>query len=210
MNPSKERVDVIGKKFKWLDNLTVRIMNQQGFEKTVDLIKFKQLSYCATPNFNNKYLIDNHNSHFYYDISINQENETQARLRRKYQEYYSAINSDHLKDPEDLYETLFTVDYNVDHCKGKLVADMSFTFFHWKLAEMMQSQPKFNIKRYHPDELKALAVNIFPGGNTVLHYAYRQLYLVRRFYKVMEKDYERAKEEAENPDHVKKFEIPFI
>ena len=51
---------------------------------------------------------------------------------------------------------------------------------------MMQSQPKFNIKRYHLDELKALAVNIFPGGNTVLHYAYRQLYLVRRFYKVME------------------------
>jgi hypothetical protein len=50
----------------------------------------------------------------------------------------------------------------------------------------MRSSTNFSIKKYHPDELKALALNIFPGGNTVLHYAYKHLYLIRRFYKVME------------------------
>jgi len=50
---------------------------------------------------------------------------------------------------------------------------MSFSYFHWKLAEMMRDQPKFNIKKYQAKDLELLALNIFPFGNTVLHYAHK-------------------------------------
>ncbi len=47
----------------------------EGFEKTIDINSgFSEISYSATPNFDNKYLIDNMDSHYYYDISVSQEN----------------------------------------------------------------------------------------------------------------------------------------
>jgi hypothetical protein len=71
MNPSSEPVHAIGKKFRWLDNHKIRIMNIEGFEKTIDINSgFTEISYSATPNFDNKYLIDNIDSHYYYDISV--------------------------------------------------------------------------------------------------------------------------------------------
>jgi hypothetical protein len=73
MNPSKEPVHAIGKKFKWHDNHKIRILNIEGFEKIVDIRTFEELAYCSVPNFDNKYLIDNPNSHFYYDISVSGE-----------------------------------------------------------------------------------------------------------------------------------------
>ena len=115
-----------------------------------------------------------------------------------------------MQTPDELYDILFKVDYNVEGCKGKLVADLSFTFFHWKLAEIMSSSNHFNLKKYHIDEIKALALNIFPGGNTVLHYAFKHLYLVRRFYKVMEQEYLKLKKTSEDPENVRCFDIPFL
>lgn len=70
---------------------------------------------------------------------------------------------------------------------------------------MMRDQPKFNIKKYQAKDLELLALNIFPFGNTVLHYAHKQLYIIRRFYKVMEKEYKKKLELAENPDNVMPF-----
>jgi hypothetical protein len=37
MNPSKEPVHAIGKKFRWHDNNKIRIANVEGFEKIIDL-----------------------------------------------------------------------------------------------------------------------------------------------------------------------------
>jgi hypothetical protein len=52
----------------------------------------------------------------------------------------------------------------------------------------MQSIPRFNIKRYHPEEIKILALNVFPQGKTVLHYAYGNLHIIQRFYKVIDNE----------------------
>jgi hypothetical protein len=80
------------------------------------------------------------------------------------------------------------------------VADLSFTYFHLKVAELMESMPKFNLKRYHPEEVKLLALNIFPHGRTALHYAYKNLNIIRRFYKVIENEVNKAKELAASKD----------
>jgi hypothetical protein len=160
------------------------------------------------------YLRNNPNSHYFYDTSITRENQTIERLKRKYQEYFTAYNSNGIRDPTELYDILFSVDFNIDNFRGKIVADTSFTYFHLKIAELMESMSRFNIKRYHPEEIKILALNIFPRGRTLLHYAYQNLGIVRRFYKVIDQEVAKAKEanEAKDQDgsNAGYFEIPFL
>jgi ankyrin repeat protein len=172
-----------------------------------------QVSYCSIPMLDLEYLKKNKKSHFFYDMSITKENQTIERLRRKYQEYFSAYNSNGLRSPSDLYNILFEVDFNIDNCQGKVVADTSFTYFHWKLAELMQSIPRFNIKKYHPEEIKILALNIFPRGNTVLHYAFKNVHIIQRFYRVIENEVKKQRELSalnEDTDANGVFEIPFL
>lgn len=186
MNPAGD-IAMVGKMFQWYNNTCIRVANMDGVEKIVDITRdCDQLSYCSIPMLDLEYLKKEKQSHYFYDISITRENQTIERLKRKYQEYFTAQMSYGMRDPNDLYEVLFSVDFNIDGCRGKVVSDISFTYFHWKIAELMQSIPRFNIKRYHPEEIKTLALNIFPLGNTVLHYAYRNLHIVQRFYRVIE------------------------
>lgn len=108
---------------------------------------------------------------------------------------------------------MFEVDYNIDGCKGRVVADISFTYFHWKIAELMELVPRFNIKRYKNDEIMVLALNIFPLGKTVLHYAYKNLHIIQRFYKVIDNEMKKQKELAAQNDDIEAiacFEIPFL
>ena len=145
-------------------------------------------------------------------MSITRENQIIERLKRKYQEYFQAYFSNGLRNPSDLYDILFKVDFNLDNGKGELVADISFSYFHWKLAEMIKADKdnRFNIKKYHPDEIKILALNIFPWGETILHYAYTNLNIVRRFYKVIQQEILREQEMAGDEKEVVGFEIPFM
>lgn len=188
MNPGDgSDIALVGKKFQWLSNEFISVINDDGIQKTVDITnKCDQVQYCTIPMLDLDYLKKNKQSHFFYDQSITKENQTIERLRRKYQEYFSAYNSNGLRSPQDLYDILFEVDFNVDNCQGKVVADTSFTYFHWKLAELMQTIPRFNMKKYHPEEIKILALNIFPRGNTVLHYAYKNVHIIQRFYRVID------------------------
>jgi hypothetical protein len=39
-----------------------------------------------------EYLRSDNASHFFYDVSITRENQTIERLKRKYQQYFTAIN----------------------------------------------------------------------------------------------------------------------
>ncbi len=60
-------------------------------------------------------------------------------------------------------------------------------------------------------DLQTLSLNIFPNGDTILHYAHKDLYIIRRFYKVIEKEDTRRREIAEEEGtNVTNFEIPFI
>ena len=36
-----------------------------------------------------------------------------------------------------MYDDLFSVDYNVDKIYYKYVAEHSFTYFHWKLIDLL-------------------------------------------------------------------------
>jgi hypothetical protein len=113
-------MDIIltGKKFQWLTNSYIRVVNNDGIEKTVDITteKCEQISYCTVPMLDLAYLKKEKYSHYFYDMSITRENQTIERLKRKFQEYFTAYFSSGLREPLDLYNVLFEADYNIDKC----------------------------------------------------------------------------------------------
>ena len=44
-----------------------------------------------------------------------------------------------------MYDVLYDVDYTIDYNRYKYVAELSFTFLHWRLIELMTKDPNFNL-----------------------------------------------------------------
>lgn len=96
-----------------------------------------------------------------------------------------------------MYDALFQVDFT----GNKPIADLSFSYFHWKLAELLSDgKRKVKLKHLNTTDIKLLLLNIFPLGNTVLHLAIKNLSAIRRCYSIIR--------ESNQTGH--KFEIPFI
>lgn len=52
MNPKQEKPASIAKRFKWVDSSRVRIINNEGIEKIVDITSgFKEIAYGVVPFF---------------------------------------------------------------------------------------------------------------------------------------------------------------
>jgi len=97
------------------------------------------------------------------------------------------------------------VDFSLEGFKGKLVLDISFDYIHWKMAEILSVEnPKYKISRFGIDDLKQLTLNIFPKGNTFLHYSYHHLTNIRKVYDIVNA-YNKSLEAGSI-----KYEIPFI
>lgn len=68
-------IALVGKKFQWLTNNYIRVINNDGIEKTVDIHNnCDQISYCSVPMLDIEHLRSDNASHFFYDISITREN----------------------------------------------------------------------------------------------------------------------------------------
>jgi hypothetical protein len=48
------------------------------------------------------------------------------------------------------------------------MADMSFTFLHWKIMEQLEKK-RLQIELIDNSQIALLFYNILPGGDTVLH-----------------------------------------
>ncbi len=56
MNPEKEDVLLVARRFKWIDDSTIRIMSKEGFEKTLNIMEdFSTISNCHIPMFDYDY-----------------------------------------------------------------------------------------------------------------------------------------------------------
>lgn len=54
-------------------------------------------------------------------------------------------------------DILFDIDYSLDDCKDKYVIDLSFTYFHWKLIEIMSDEKElFDLKSIDNSLVKQL------------------------------------------------------
>ena len=61
MNPGDgKEISLVGKKFKWIDNRMIQVINNEGIQKTVDVLdNCKQISYCTIPMLDMNYLTKN-------------------------------------------------------------------------------------------------------------------------------------------------------
>jgi hypothetical protein len=136
MNLLHEPASEIMNRFKWIDDETIRIINHEGIEKIVYLKddELIEIEYNVIPLFDN-HDVKNPLRHFFTNKAQLGVYQVKERLIRKYQAYKSAYYLEHKQEPFNLYPEIFTVDYQIDHCKGMNVADMSFTFLHWKMME---------------------------------------------------------------------------
>jgi hypothetical protein len=75
-----------------------------------------------------------------------------------------------MRDPTHIiYDTMFSIDYNVDNGNYKFVTDMSFSHIFWNMIERLV-EGLSDIKKVDLHNLELLSLCVFPGGNTLLHY----------------------------------------
>ena len=135
MDMGEEPASEIMNRFQWIDEERIRLINKEGIEKIVDMTNnFEEVEFNFIPLFNNDQVKDPLR-HYFTNKKPLDISEVLERLKRCYQDYKSAYYLEHKREPFALYPQLFTVDYQVDGCKGMHVADMSFTFLHWKIME---------------------------------------------------------------------------
>lgn len=111
MDPSKGDIHTIMNKFKWIDNNQIRIINNEGIEKILDIKdNFREIEYNVIPLFDNTEMMHPDN-HYFSNRPELHISEVLERLKRKYQLYKSAYYLEHKREPFLLYSEMFTVDY---------------------------------------------------------------------------------------------------
>ncbi|CDW75557.1 wd-40 repeat protein [Stylonychia lemnae] len=205
MNPQTEEPIKIGKRFRWVNSNVIKIINSEGIEKIINIENgFKDINQDTVPMIELKDF-ENENYHYYFEPVNIPVQDTEKRLIRKFQAYNSAVYLDQIVDKEQLYETIFQVDFTSDNYRERVVVDMSFTFIHWKLAELLANPLlKLKLKRFGLQDIRQTTLNIFPKGNTVLHYSYKQLNNIRKLFDIISTYNDTLEEGAV------KHEIPFI
>eukprot|EP00347_Sterkiella_histriomuscorum_P017370 403349643 len=207
-NPNKEEAFVaVAHRFSWIDNDTVKIVNNEGIERLVDLKNnFREIEFNRIPMFDVSISNDNH---YYADPPLCEPEfedgkltfDTLERLKRKYQQVKSAYYLESKRDPHALYQVLHTVDYKIQNTNERFVADLSFTFLHWNLMEQLESE---EIEAYQIDneQVQRLIYNILPGGNTFMH-------VLADKSEVIEEILDVCQPNAEDRSEIK-YEVPFL
>ena len=143
-DPHEDYLEV-AHRFLWIDNDTIRIINNEGLERLIDLknnfreIEFNKITmylpeWCQKGN----YYLDPLATEQPADLKAGIVFDTLRRLRRKYQHYKSAYFLDKKRDQTSLYNILNSVDYKYKFSKDRFVADLSFSFLHWNLMEQLE------------------------------------------------------------------------
>lgn len=75
------------------------------------------------------------------------------------------------------------------------VADMSFTFLHWKMMEQLEKKA-LQIELIDNSQVELLLYNILPGGNTILHKLSAHGEKIKKLYHIAHPNEENVKEIA--------------
>ena len=81
------------------------------------------------------------------------------------------------------------------------VADMSFTFLHWRIIEQLE-QKKLLMDEIDDSQIEILCYNILPGGDTILHELSANGIFIKKIFEIAHPNEEDISET--------KFHIPFI
>lgn len=126
MNPKKEKVQDIARRFKWIDNTKIMVINNEGMEKIIDVKNnFAEIGYGVVPHFRrdlDKYFnFDGDaegaadklkNYHYYFNQRFLKYQSTFKRLLRRYRCYINTFYLQNQREMLQIYDTLFDVEYN--------------------------------------------------------------------------------------------------
>jgi len=189
LNTKFDKPDQLVKMFRWVSNNEFKVINSDSLEKKFKITKSKkleQVSYGIVPMFDHTPVKKEEKYHYYFDTLsvLKSPDKIYERLIRKVQLYYSAIYVDGAESAKDKYNVMLTVDFNTQASqKRKVVLDQSFTFLHWRVVEALcDDENKVDIRLMSKDEIKLLALNIFPQGKTAAHYLFNHIDQLKLLY----------------------------
>ena len=149
----------------WIDNKTLKIANEDGYEKVVDTEdNFRLIAHNQIPLFNEisgkEWEADMY--HIYKSRPASSEDD--VKLKRLYQNYKCEVQ---LKNGQisrtELYKFMFQQDF-----ENFTSYNHGFTLLQWQIVEQL-CYGNLQIKDISEVILKNLIYAIFPGGDTVLH-----------------------------------------
>lgn len=147
-------------RFLWVDNVRFKYITQEGIERVFNLKNgdggFAEESFSVLSEFSMDDVKENH--YYLQPAYIDNRTSQLPLMRRKLQEYFSALYLDNeieiLRPHEDMevfkkikehvYPKIFSIWWGQkqDEYKGPLMASLPFTYVDWKTSEMI-SQNKF-------------------------------------------------------------------
>lgn len=206
MNPKREEVTSLAKRFMWIDKNRIKVINNEGMENVIDIHNnFDELEYGKVYMFENELkeyflsadkggLDENAKSaiksyHYYYNQPRLSYDNTKERLLRNVRQYYTGQFIDQKKAKEDLYSLMFSVDYPNDFVRGSqsedlmtYQADLSFTYIHWRQIEKIALIKDYDADNLSNEEIQLLCLNILPNCNTLLHKIAHNLKFLRQIF----------------------------
>lgn len=200
MSGKKEPISDVVRRFRWINEDLMHIINNEGMERIVDISNgYKEVQFNFIPLYDKTICTK---QHYLCDPPSYMKDECLKTLKKRYQFYKSAYNMKLALDPEyDLYNDIFAVDYRIDDCRGNLETDLSFSFLHWCLIEQLK-EGKLVVSQLDRELVELIFYNILPHGNTVLHIVHDHGELMEQLLKV-------AHHHAEDRSKIG-FHIPFI
>lgn len=127
--------DIISR-FKWVSNISFLLCSSWGFEKLFEIQGnyLDEIGSSQIPCYKGL----SKDTHIYFEKESLDIGNLQKRLIRKNQSLkrlrFLCGNEDHSL----MFETLFSIDYNVNGGLGKFVSDLSFSYLQWKLIEEVE------------------------------------------------------------------------
>lgn len=145
MNAQKEDPKHVVNRFAWVANDVIKLISEDGIEKLLRVDKgFEELEFNRIPNYDPELC---KKKHVILDQDSPAQDDTLTRLQTKYQQYRTAYYLDRkLKFPQGkndkennqyLNDVLYNVDFCINNCKERFMANLSFTFLHWRLLEQL-------------------------------------------------------------------------
>ncbi|CDW76646.1 UNKNOWN [Stylonychia lemnae] len=164
-------------RFKWLDTERFMFTNIEGYEKIVSIKTQQVLAQNYRPLFN-----DISGKEWkewpYYNLREDLKVDILSRLKRVYQAYKSLYYLHEVRDSQEFYRHLLSVDQqNYEYYEH------SFTFLHWSLMDQMVKKT-IKLKQIQPEMIEFMIYNILPGGNTILHKMFKSQNKIAKIFKI--------------------------
>ncbi|TNV87078.1 hypothetical protein FGO68_gene14100 [Halteria grandinella] len=154
-------------RFRWVSENKFLIASPWGYEKLYEIIDDANLIEIGAgqiPCFSDLSVA----SQIYFEQESLEIGNLKKRLIRKHQALKRLRSVIGDQDVTKIYETLFSIDYNVEGGKGKFVSDTSFSLFQWNLLDEIKLNQR-QAQDLDNSILTELCLNILPGCQTLLH-----------------------------------------